>query len=319
MNPLSYDELADLYAQDIAEGNVHTIPDMQVSQPLSYNDLANHFILNHVLINAKPEYPDIEGTKEFHNLIQSLMTEQTRITTETIKQAQIERMARADFLQSIEPELDNIIYSKATTINEFTEQFYQHGKKNGYEVLQRRAFTGNADIHALFNLKSYNFGLIKNLQNDTKEAIRHEIFKGVSHDLGIPEIAKNIERIPIEPIKAGNRVIDVPRRALMIAKTESVRSASQGLQLTFREYGVEFVSSHTRRSRDMDPDECDDYEAHGPYHIDKIPGGGPPYHPECNCYMVPEDEPKSKAEDPGEYFDLTDGSMVTVPKLLMGV
>jgi hypothetical protein len=80
----------------------------------------------------------------------------------------------------------------------------------------------------------------------------------------------------------------------------------------------EMVDSYLSGGHDQ-LDECDDYAEQGPYSIDKIPDGGPPYHPNCECTLIPAEDPNSKPVDPTSYFDLIDGRMVDVPEELLTV
>jgi len=269
------------------------------------------------ILKEGEEYPFAQS-KEYHNLIKSLMNQQVTITQDTIKEAKLSQLAKTDYLSMLEPKLDKVIYNKASAIEGYTKKFYDLGKRNGFKILDVKAFTGNADVHALYNLSNYNFGLIKNLSNDLREGIRYAIWNGISKDKGIPQIAAAIEKIPVEPLRIGNRLLDIPTRALMIAKTESVRSVNQGLLLSFEKYSITKLISSLSGGHDKE-DECDDYAAEGPYDIDKIPDGGPPYHPNCECTLLPAEDPANQPVDPSSYFDLVDGTRVDVPEELLSI
>ena len=253
---------------------------------------------------------NLAKSKAFRDLITSLMTQQVELTAEHVAEAKLAQVADVQFMRVIEPELDKIIYSKATTIAGYVKTFYDVGKAKGFSDMAVRQFTSNADTHAMYTLSNYNFGLVKNLSNDLREGIRREVWEGVARGEGITTIADKLLDHPLDNLQVSNRLIPASVRADMIAKTESVRAANQGLIMSFTQYGVTKVDVFNG------PDPCDDckeYAENGPYDIDNIPDGGPPFHPNCEDTLLPASDPQSKPSDPASYFDVITGEDVNVP------
>jgi hypothetical protein len=174
------------------------------------------------------------------------------------------------------------------------------------------AFTGQSDTQALYTLTQYDFGLVTNLSDDLKNKIQYTIWNGVAENQGIPSIAKALEQTTLEPLQVGNRLIDILTRAMMIVKTEAVRVNNQGLLLSFKQYGVQMADIITSPGV---CDDCADIAANGPYPIDNIPDGGPPFHPNCCCTLIAASDPTDTATDPESYFNLVNGSMVNFPTI----
>ena len=168
--------------------------------------------------NAWPPGP----SKAFHKLIESLLNQHVEIATDYIKEAEATSIMKADFLQGIEPQLTDLVYSSAPDIAGYVKEFYDLGKENGFKDMGVDAFTGQSDIHALYTLTQYDFGLVRNLTDDLKNEIQYCIWNGVAESQGIPTIAEALQNTTLESLQVGNRVIDIPTRAMMIAKTEAL-------------------------------------------------------------------------------------------------
>jgi len=248
-------------------------------------------------------------SKAFHDLIKSLMGQQVSLTQDYLKEAEANQIMKADFLQGIGPQLDQVVYSSAPDIAGYVKDFYDLGKENGFKDMNVEAFTGQADTSALYSLTQYDFGLVTNLSNDLKNEIQYTVWNGVANSNGIPTIAEALQNTTLESLQVGNRLIDIPTRAMMIAKTEAVRANNQGLLMSFKQYGVQMVDVV---NGPMPCDDCQDIADNGPYPIDEIPDGGPPFHPNCECTLIAASDPNSDPSDPSSYPDNIDGSMQNV-------
>lgn len=235
------------------------------------------------------------------------MTQHIEITKEHILEAKVKQLMRYDFLDAVNRESDKLIYQKATDIESYTKSFYDLGKSKGFDMLKVDAFNSSADTHALFNLSNYNFDLIKNLNNDLREDIRQTIWNGVANSDGLSVIADRIERLPLEPIKAGNRIISIDERARMIAVTENTRATNQGLIMSFNDYNMDLVN--TNLGVNACPD-CQEIHDNGPYKLEDLPEGGPPFHPNCECVLEPVETPNNNPSMPDSFLDLVSGEMI---------
>ena len=264
--------------------------DLPLGYRLIHERKLNELILksNGIILNAPPQSVQqlSEGkawpkgpSKVFHDLILSLMNQQVSLTQDYLKEAEANAIMKTDFLQGITPQLDQVVYSSAPDVASYVKDFYNLGKDNGFSSMKVDTFTGQADTNALYSLTQYDFGLVTNLSDDLRNEIQYTVWNGVADSNGIPTIAKALEQTTLEPLTVGNRVIDIPTRAMMIAKTEAVRANNQGLLMSFKQYGVQMVDV----VNGPNPcDDCQDIADNGPYPIDDIPDGGPPFHP--NCY-----------------------------------
>ena len=263
--------------------------DLPLGYRLIHERKLNELILksNGIILNAPPQSVQqlSEGkawpkgpSKVFHDLILSLMNQQVSLTQDYLKEAEANAIMKTDFLQGITPQLDQVVYSSAPDVASYVKDFYNLGKDNGFSSMKVDTFTGQADTNALYSLTQYDFGLVTNLSDDLRNEIQYTVWNGVADSNGIPTIAKALEQTTLEPLTVGNRVIDIPTRAMMIAKTEAVRANNQGLLMSFKQYGVQMVDV----VNGPNPcDDCQDIADNGPYPIDDIPDGGPPFHPNC--------------------------------------
>jgi len=257
--------------------------------------------LKHFAIKEGEGWP-LPQSEEFYNLINGLMNQQVEISVNYLKEAEANDIQKADFLMAIEPKMDKIIYTNAKTIGGYVKSFYDLGKTTGFKDMEVKAFTSQVDTNALFRLTQYNFGLVRQLSSDVKESIRTEVWNGVANDLGIKKIAANLETVGIKPLQSGKRTYSMVERAQMIAKTEAPRARNQGLEVSFRQYGVTMWDAVNGPNACP---ECEELAANGPYPIENPPEGFPPWHTNCEDIIVAAEDPQTKAEDPAQYYDMT--------------
>ena len=78
--------------------------------------------------------------------------------------------------------------------------------------------------------------------------------------------------------------------------------------MSFKQYGVQMVDV----VNGPNPcDDCQDIADNGPYPIDDIPDGGPPFHPNCECTLIAASDPSDNPEDPSSYPDNFDARAIT--------
>lgn len=260
-------------------------------KPLSYDDLAEHFVEgllkaedhhhDHIhLANAKP----VTGEKELSDIITRMITDQLETARQAIINGAEEsyelNLARYNFFESIDKDLNKILYKTADNVDEHIENLYEKGKAEGFKLMEVKSYFGPADKQALFNLKNYNFDLIKSIDTGLRNNIRTEVWRGVARGDSIPQIASRIKELNLEPIPAGNRMMSPEERAKSIARTETMRARNTGTKMSLKNYGVTMVEipeSGTEGDWDC---ECPDLVEGSPYPIDEVPDL--PAHP--NCY-----------------------------------
>lgn len=292
------------------------IPDSEaptILNQLMLYEMREEFILNSIGVE------ELMGMPEFQELIKNIMDQQIIINVDLVKEASKLDLFRADFLDSINGDVDKLLQGNYDNVKDYTQQFYEVGKEKGFNQLQVKQFVSQVDTHALFNLTNYNFDLIKNVSSDVTRHIRKEVWEGVSRDESVVQIAERIKLTGIEPIETNTgRLFTVEQRASMIARTESMRASNQGLVNSYLQYGVKSFNSKVTKTKGTCQD-CLDIEADGPYSIEKDSDKIPPHHPHCNCYPEPDDEPDSEGHDPESFPDLVSGEEInTNPHINFG-
>jgi SPP1 gp7 family putative phage head morphogenesis protein len=131
-------------------------------------------------------------------------------------------------------------------------------------------------------LQDYQLGLIKRVTQEIRDQVKEELKRGYIMGESIPNIAKRLRNT-----KLGKGVWpSAEKRAVVVARTEIIRASNMGSREVARNYGVKRMSILVA----ADERTC---SFCGPltnkiFPIDKIPRGGPPFHPRCRCYQVPD-------------------------------
>jgi SPP1 gp7 family putative phage head morphogenesis protein len=255
------------------------------------------------------------GEKEYYFAIWGMVGAMLGFTASEIRKHDYSTLSRRDFMTLLDPQLNKILHSTGKTADKMMEQFYRAGKQFGFSQMHVDAFFGLADKHALFYIKQYNFGLIKQLSDDMRGGIKEEIWRGVARGDSIPTIARNIRELGLKPIQAGNRMLSPQARSILISRTETIRAMAQGHVVAFQQYGVGYVDVVTAGDERV-CDECAPAEAEGPYPIDDIPVDAQiPIHPDCRCVYAAAERPADTPQDIQQYFNLVDGETVTATEI----
>lgn len=197
--------------------------------------------------------------------------------------------------------LDELIAFNASDSEQFINEFYRVGAELGYEDIKQTLAYTVADREALFNLTTYNFDLITNINTELREGIREVIFNSVAQGDGYQTTMRRLMELPLEPI---NNNISVRTRAEMIARTEHARALNTGTMQAYANYGVEMVEVNTSHDS-LVCNYCLGLEANNPYTLQEA-CKFLPAHPNCRCYYtayIPE-------PDTLESFGLVDNPMV---------
>ena len=189
------------------------------------------------------------------------------------------------FLDSIKEKTEELLQAGYTDVNVIVNELYEEGRKQGLIDIDKSTdiIWGTGDQYALQHLLTYDMGLIQKLTDDTRKDIANEIFKGVLNGESIPKIAKRIKDIPnFKPLEGTK--LTANQRAMLIARTETMRAKNTGLLNSYKQYNVEYV--------DVMPaidacDACKDFaKIHNPIPLNDVKGFLP-LHPRCRCTYAP--------------------------------
>ena len=186
-------------------------------------------------------------------------------------------------------ELNNIIDENIQSCEDFIKEFYVVGAKLGYKQLKKQMGLTLADSEALYTLQKYEFGLIRNLNEELCVGIREVIFNAVATGQSTQTTTQRLLELPLEPLTYTNfrngkfvkTKISSRRRAEMIARTEHARAVNTGTLQAYENYGVTEVEIITAFDSKV-CNYCMDLEANNPYPL-KDAQRLLPAHP--NCYM----------------------------------
>ena len=174
--------------------------------------------------------------------------------------------------------LNDLIEYNASNSEEFIRQFYKIGRELGYADIGGVLAYTQADRIALYNLTTYNFDLVTNLNTELREGIREVIFNAVANGDGYQTTMRNLMELPLTPI--GDN-ISVRTRAEMIARTEKARAVNTGTLQAYANYGVEYVEIITAQDS-LVCDDCIDAEENNPHSLQEAQSLLP-RHPNCRC------------------------------------
>ncbi|MBC9783539.1 minor capsid protein [Heliobacterium chlorum] len=156
------------------------------------------------------------------------------------------------------------------------------GADAGMAALGIKAGFTMVHMPAISYLQDYQLDLIRKVSLEVKQQIREQLQLGYIQGESIPDIAKRLRNTKLDkgiwPL--------VEKRAVVVARTEILRASNQGAKFVYESYGVKRVKWLTAADERV----C---KVCGPLHrklfpIDKIPFGGPPAHPRCRCFIVPD-------------------------------
>jgi hypothetical protein len=74
------------------------------------------------------------NSKEFHDLIKSLLNQQVTLSSDYLEEAEANQIMKAGFLQGINPQLDQVIYSSAPDIVSYAQSFMILVKKMALKI-----------------------------------------------------------------------------------------------------------------------------------------------------------------------------------------
>jgi SPP1 gp7 family putative phage head morphogenesis protein len=152
-------------------------------------------------------------------------------------------------------------------------------------ALVKRTFA-TIDRAAVDFLSNYQLQLLGDVSTELASSIHRTITQGVLSGKSIPEVARDIGRVVLDPEafkKAGKTVFKTAQhRATLIARTETLRAHNEGRKVFYRQVGVTKV----RWLIADDIRTCPACRAlNGKvFGIDEVEG--PPLHPACRCQAL---------------------------------
>ncbi|MFC6766005.1 hypothetical protein [Natrinema soli] len=141
------------------------------------------------------------------------------------------------------------------------------------ETLQQ---TFNRGIHAeqLQDLYTRSFDNLETVTTDMQTAVRRKLGTGLSQGWNPQKTARELnDRVDSIGITDAER----------LARTETLHSHNQSALNRYTEHGVQEVDILGHNPCDI----CKPIVNGGPYPIDEIPRGGPPFHPNCMGSVYP--------------------------------
>lgn len=169
--------------------------------------------------------------------------------------------------------------------NTYIRSAYQAGIQHADAKLYEEGIAvSDEDLQAVFNrpihqntvelLYTRNFEALQGITNELSKQIGRELSNGLTQGWGADKMARALT----------DRVDSIGKtRATTLARTETLHSHNQASLRRYEGYDVEKVDILGHNPCDI----CEPIVAGGPYPIDNIPRGGPPFHPNCKGSVAP--------------------------------
>lgn len=205
-------------------------------------------------------------------------------------------------------------------LNDIVKSIYTKNKVRKLAGFKMNNIMDAADKHALRFLQNYNFDQVMNLHWDLRGQIRQTIWKGVLEGKTPRSIGLSLTNVINDPLpvidKATGKVrmlLSARERALLIARTETMRAVNQGSLIAFQQFGVDSVSIQNVSDGRL-CNYCASIGRGGPYGLDNVPYL--PAHPRCRCRYqlvhLPGMPHNLVYREPESYINLVTNSRVMV-------
>ena len=153
------------------------------------------------------------------------------------------------------------------------------------KTLITRTFS-TIDRAAVDFLANYEMQLLGDVSTELASAVTRTITQGVLQGRSIPDVARDIGKVIEDPeaFRAAGKTVfkTAQRRAVLIARTETLRAHNEGRKAFYREAGVKkvkWLTAHDERTCS----ECGELDGKV-FGLDDAPG--PPRHPACRCCLT---------------------------------
>lgn len=258
-----------------------------------------------------------EWTLRYYNHIMNLLNSQV---DESIKWLDSEEARQLFYdeaeyqyglFQSLEDEWDTILENKYDSIEALLQEVYNRGKAKGYAEMREHIRFTDTDKLALEFVTSYNFALIRRLDNDTREEIKNNITSAVLSGENPRSVAPKI-RDTIGTRLTGSTFTPA-QRAVMIARTEISRTQNTGILQSYVNEGYTEVKILTAEDSNVcytcltyayefnneDNVTFASRSEEKVHNIIELLQGGlfPPFHPNCRCTYLSVWETKGELQE----------------------
>ena len=217
-----------------------------------------------------------------------------------------------DVFRVLEDEWDEILSAKYPSVDALLEEVYRRGKAKGYADMREHIRYTDADKLAIRIARNYNYHLIRNIDNNTRNQIKNKITEAVIAGEHPNTVAPKILTVAEEKLQGSN--FTPKQRATMIARTEISRVQNTGILQSYVNEGYTEVKILTagdsrvcnlclRYAFEFEEDAEITYDNRGEertHNILKLIKGGefPPFHPLCRCTYL--SVWKTKGEPPND-------------------
>lgn len=272
-------------------------------------------VLDYLIQKAVSENNDFEHelSDAINEIIQEQVDEYNHIINDPkLRKKLIEQLiSREELLTQFEEKTQQLLDEGYTNVEDIIREVYKYGKQQGLSALNQPTdalLWGTGDKYALQHLLDYDMGLIKDVSEELRGHVADSIFQGVMQGESIPEITDRIKDIPdFEPLPGTN--LTAKQRAMLIARTETMRAENTGALNNYKQYGVEYVEIIPGPNACND---CIDFaEEYNPLKLEEAEGVLP-LHPNCGCVYGPVLD-EDLLDEPLEDFD----SVEPVPEELL--
>lgn len=273
-----------------------------------------------------------EWTLRYYNHLMNLLNSQVDAGIKWLDSEEARQLFydEADYqyglFQSLEDEWDTILENKYDSIEALLQEVYNRGKAKGYAEMREHIRFTDTDKLALEFVTSYNFALIRRLDNDIREQIKNNITSAVLSGENPRSIAPEI-RDTLGTRLEGSTFTPT-QRAVMIARTEVSRAQNTGILQSYVNEGYTEVKILTAEDSNVcytcltyayefNNEDNVTFASRGEekvHNINELIKGGmfPPFHPNCRCTYLSVWESKEDAPVDAEVVDLTVGNQMTL-------
>lgn len=245
----------------------------------------------HVLYPVEKQKPIPVKWGGYANALYDYINTLSRKASKIVEKTPKDKLIYVDkIMDKLDKEMREEVKKLKERISKAVNENITDGVKSARQKLDRAKKQDPTRLAAEF-ASTYNFSLIKNIDDDLRHDIRQTIVNGILENKHNSYIARDLRELPIQPIPAGRRILTPNERAELIARTETMRAFNIGNMIEYIQSGVEMVDIVTAYD-EKTCEECISIADEGPYPVDSAPL--PPYHPNCRCEPVPASPPGSE-------------------------
>lgn len=204
---------------------------------------------------------------------------------------------QGEIWDSLEEDWDNILSGQYETIDELLEEVYDYGKLRGYSNMAETLRYTPTDRLAFAFARNYNYGLIRNLDNDLRGAIKERMTRAAIQGENPYSLAPDIYKLGVTQLPGST--FTPYQRAVLIARTETSRIQNTGILQSYVNEGYTQVKLLTaeddnvctvclRYAYEFNNNDKIIFENRGDERVHDIKslikgGSYPPFHPLCRC------------------------------------